>query len=303
MNRQQLDAYGIGQCCIDYLAPIPAYPSPDTKCEVLDLVIDGGGPVATALVALARWGLRCAFSGVVGDDPIADDIRRCFDREGVDTADLLVRPGAASQLAFIVAEPGSGRRTVFWRRPTGEPPSPDEVALDRVRSSRVFLTDGLFPAASLAAADAARNAGIPVVVDAGSLRDGMLDLAATSDHFLASESFARAWAPSAPPLEVCHRLVELGPAVAAVTLGERGWVAVDGGRELIGAAHRVDALDTTGCGDVFHAGYAYGLLEGWSVPRRLDFGAWAAARVALKLGGRAGIPPVSDDSVGARDLR
>jgi ribokinase len=301
--RDQLDVYGIGQCCIDCLARIPAYPPPDTKCEVLDLVIDGGGPVATAVVALARWGVRCAFSGVVGDDQLAEDIRRLFDREGVDTADLLVRIGAESQLAFIVAEPGSGRRTVFWRRPTGEPPSPDEVALDRIRSARVLLTDGLFPAASLAAASAARDADIPVVVDAGSLRDGMLDLATTSDHFLASESFARAWAPGTAPLEVCHRLAELGPSVAAVTLGERGWVAVAGGRELVGAAHRVDALDATGCGDVFHAGYTYGLLEGWSVARRLDFGAWAAASVALRLGGRAGIPTVSDYPGAARDPR
>ena len=46
----------------------PAWPSLDSKCEFHGLVIQGGGPVATAVVALSRWGLSCHFAGVVGDD-------------------------------------------------------------------------------------------------------------------------------------------------------------------------------------------------------------------------------------------
>jgi len=57
--------FGLGQCCLDYIGKIPSYPPPDTKCEFSDLFIQGGGPVATAMVALARWGVSCAFAGVV----------------------------------------------------------------------------------------------------------------------------------------------------------------------------------------------------------------------------------------------
>ena len=64
------------------------------------------------------------------------------------------------------------------------------------------------------------------------------------------------------------------------------------GRLIERPAYKVEAVDTTGCGDVFHAGFIYGLLQGWKIEKSLDFAAWAAAMVSLKLGGRAGIPPV-----------
>jgi ribokinase len=288
------DVVGLGQCCIDYLGRIEAYPRADAKCEFRDLQVEGGGPVATALVALARWGASCAFVGVVGDDRLGGEIRHSLEREHVDTGGLLIRPEAESQFAFIVAEPGHGRRTAFWRRPTGPPPEPDEVNMDLIGRSRILHTDGLFPEASLAAARAARGAGAQVSVDAGSLRNGMLELAALSHHFIASETFATAFAPGSNPLEVCRRLAAMGPEVVAVTLGSRGYVALAGGAEIEGEAHAVDAVDTTGCGDVFHAGYVHGVLQNWDVERRLDFGAWAAAKVATRLGGRAGIPSTTE---------
>ena len=283
--------YGLGQCALDYLGTIETYPPPDVKCEFSGLVIQGGGPVATALVALSRWGLTCAFAGVTGDDRFGETIRTSLDEEGVDTGGLLVRKGFASQFAFIVAEPGTqGRRTIFWQRPTGPPPTPDELDYGLIQQARVVLTDGLFPDAALSACKAAREAGIPVVVDAGSLREGMLELAGVSDFFLASETFARAFVGDADPREACQKLAALGPGVAGVTLGAKGYAAWTEGRVIDRPAYRVNAVDTTGCGDVFHAGFVYGVVRGWEVEKSLDFGAWAAAMVSTRLGGRAGIP-------------
>jgi len=64
--------------------------------------------------------------------------------------------------------------------------------------------------------------------------------------------------------------------------------------DYIGKVAAYPAPDTTGCGDVFHAGFIYGLLKGWGVEKCLDFAAWAGAMVSLELGGRAGIPTVED---------
>ena len=74
-----------------------------------------------------------------------------LDEEDVDTSGILVREGSASQFAFILAEPGVGRRTIFWRRPTGPPPGPDELDYNSIRTVEVLHTDGLFTEASLAA--------------------------------------------------------------------------------------------------------------------------------------------------------
>jgi ribokinase len=291
MIHKTCDVFGIGQCCLDYLTRVDEYPPPDTKCEFKEMVVQGGGPVATALVALSRWGVSCAFTGVVGDDEFGPKIKASMDGEGVNTKGLLVREGYHSQFAFIVAEPGVGRRTVFWRRPTGVPPQPDEIDLVMLRSAKALHTDGLFKETSLAAAREARGANVPVVVDAGSLRDGMLDLARQSDFFLASEEFARQLVGEAGPFEACRKMADLGPRVVCVTLGEEGYVALADGEMVERPAYPVGVEDTTGCGDVFHAGVTYGIVEGWDAKKSLDFGAWAAAMSAMRLGGRTGIPP------------
>lgn len=294
MGQQSSQVYGLGQCCLDYLGKVDTYPPPDVKCEFSDMVIQGGGPVATALVALERWGVSCAFAGVLGDDLFGSMIKASLDEEGIDTSGILVRKGFDSQFAFIVAEPGLGRRTIFWRRPTGPPPGPEEIDYSIIRKAKVFHTDGLFAEASLAGCKAARAAGVQVVVDAGSLREGMLDLARMSDYFLASETFADALVGQGKPLDACYKMAEFGPRVVGVTLGPKGYVALAGDRVIERPAYSVEAVDTTGCGDVFHAGCTYGLIQGWDVDKSLDFAAWAAAMVSLKLGGRAGIPTLEE---------
>jgi len=294
MSDRTFQVYGLGQCCLDYVGLVDAYPPADAKCEVREMIVQGGGPVATALVALTRWGLSCAFAGVVADDHFGSVIEASLDDEGIDTSGLIVRPGSNSQFSYIVADPETGTRTVFWRRPTGAPPRPDEIDVDLIRHARVVHLDGLLMEASLAAATEARNAGGWVVVDAGSLRDGMLDLARHSDIFFASEKLSRELVGDDKPMDACHKLAELGPDLVGVTLGHRGYVALHRGRAIERPAHKVNAVDTTGCGDVFHAGLTYGLIAGWDPEKSLDFGAWAAAMVSLEPGGRTGIPAKND---------
>jgi len=288
--REKIDVFGLGQCSLDYLVRIPDYPPADTKCEFSEMAIQGGGPVATALVALSRWGLSCAFSGVVGDDEWGKRIKDSLDSEGIDTGGLLIRSNSASQFAFILAEPETGRRTIFWRRPSGPPPSPSEIPCHLLKKAATFHTDGLFTEAALAAARAARESGVTVSVDAGTLREGMLDLARLSDCFIASETFSRSLVGGDDPEGACRKLAELGPRIVGVTLGAEGWVGFAEGRLIRKAACAVEALDTTGCGDVFHAGFIFGLHRKWAYEKCFDFAAWSAAQVSRRLGGRSGIP-------------
>ncbi len=280
--------FGLGQCSLDYIGKAAAYPPPDTKCEFTDMAIQGGGPVATALVALSRWGLRCYMAGNVGDDEFGEKITVSLDAEGVDTSGIIVRNGCSSQFAFIVSEEQGGRRTIFWQRPTGKPLQPDELDLAVLKRSRLLHTDGLFTEAALFACRQAREAGIPVIVDGGTLREGMLDIARFSDCFIASETFSRSLGPD--PVESCRILAGLGVNFAGVTLGANGYVALANGRIIKKPAYPSRAIDTTGCGDVFHAGVIYGLVRGWTAEKCLDCGAWAAALVSAKTGGRSGIP-------------
>ena len=194
--------FGLGQCALDYIGMIATYPPPNVKCEFINMVTQGGGPVATALVALSRWKLSCYFAGVVGDDAFGATITDFLCEEGIDTSGLVVRNVHSSQFAFIVSEPDTGRRTISWQRPTGIPLQPYELDLKVLRRSRALHTDGLFTEASLFACRKAKEAGIPVIVDEGTFREGMLDMVHLSDCFIVSETFSEVLAED--PLEPCR---------------------------------------------------------------------------------------------------
>ena len=82
----------------------------------------------------------------------------------------------------------------------------------------------------------------------------------------------------------------MGVRWAGVTLGAQGYLALIEGRFIRKDAYPVNAIDTTGCGDIFHAGVTYGMVHGWDAETSLDLGAWAAAQVSTQMGGRSGIP-------------
>ena len=284
---------GIGQCSLDYLAVVDAYPRANTKKEVFEWREQGGGPVATALVTVARLGIAARFYGVIGDDEPGEKIRQSLVGEGVD-ARLIKRKGKSSQIAFIVIEKGSGRRTIFWKRPSGKELKKTELDDDFLKGGNFLLLDGLMADVSLHAAAKARESGIPVMLDAGRLRRGMLEIAALSDYIVASEEFARDLKWRLTAAELAKRRAELGCKVLTVTLGERGSISVSDKRLLRVPAFTVETVDTTGAGDVFHGGFIYGLLQKWELKDIMAFASAVAAMKCKKVGGRAGIPSLSE---------
>jgi sugar/nucleoside kinase (ribokinase family) len=80
-----------------------------------------------------------------------------------------------------------------------------------------------------------------------------------------------------------------GSRLVCTTMGERGALAWDGQRFCYAAAYRVPVVDTTGAGDLFHAGFAFGLLHGWDAQRMLEFGCAAAGLNCMAHGARGGI--------------
>lgn len=285
---------GLGQCSLDYLCLVDSYPEVDTKKEALAWHEQGGGPVATALVALSRLGVKCCFHGVAGDDEAGGKIRQELKDAGVDIKGLVQRKGSASQMAFIAVEKSTAKRTIFWIRPSGEALQPDELSRDFLKGSCFLLIDGLMMAASFAAVKKANEMNIPVMLDAGSARQGMLELARRCDYVVASEGFAEGLGWKLMPEALMNECKELGIKTLTITRGEQGSITVSGDRIIRMPAFKVDAVDTTGAGDVFHAGYIYGLLQGWDLERTVRFASAVAAIKCKSMGGRAGIPRLNE---------
>lgn len=285
---------GIGQCAWDVLAVVDRFPQNDTKKEVLAWEEQGGGPVATALAALSRLGVPCRFYGVTGDDREGAAIRQSLTEEGVDVTGLVTRSKASSQTAFIAIDKSIGTRTIFWKRPSGHPLRMEELPPDFLRGVDFLLLDGLMKDVSLFAAQQAGKAGIPVMLDAGRIREGMLELARLSDYVVGSEEFAAELGWKDDPGSFKQEVGRQGFGITTITLGSRGSVTFADDEIISCPAFPVETVDTTGAGDVFHGGYLYGLLQKWPLKDTIRFASAVAAMKCRKLGGRAGIPRLGE---------
>jgi sulfofructose kinase len=291
---KKYDVAGLGQSSLDHLFQVPAYPPLDVKCEFSGLTIEGGGPVASAMVTLSRLGLSAACLGKVGDDQAGEAIIERLKDEGVATSGIIKAAGKTSQIAFIAVEEGSGHRNIFWTRGTAHPLLQKEIKWNILRNSRFLHLDGLHIEASIAAAQFARNLGIPIMLDAGTLRDEIKPLLPLIDYLVVAEGFARALAGGDNMVKALHSLAEFGARMVCITMGHLGSLGLEGGRVYVQKAYPIDAMDTTGCGDAFHGGLIYAILQNWSTQRALEFASAVAALKCRKMGGRAGLPTLDE---------
>ena len=289
--REPVRVIGLGQACVDILGRLPSYPPENVKAELVDLRSGCGGPASTALVTLARLGVSTSFLGAVSDDAFGRRIVEHLEREAVDLSCLTVTPGYTSQFAFIAVTGDDANRTIFWHRGSVPHLSPGDVDLSPFPDAGILHLDGLMIEASVEAARQAKAAGMKVVLDAGTMRDGTETLVSLVDVLIASETFAYPLVGAGTPPEIAlEALRRLGPPEAIITLGSRGSVGMGEGGITRRPAFPVTAADTTGAGDVYHGAYIYGMLNGWNMPRCMEFASAAAALKCTGSGNRASIP-------------
>jgi sulfofructose kinase len=288
----KVDVVGVGLNATDTLIPLPEYPARGSKVTFHAAHVLPGGQVATAIAACQQWGLRTRYVGKVGDDPAAKLHRDEFSRLGVE-AHLLTAPGCPSQQAFIIVD-DTGERTVLWKRDPRLTLRPEELQREWIVDARALHVDGHDTEAATVAAGWARAAGVPVVADLDELYTGVEALLGNLDYFVASRDIPGRITGEQDlrkSLPAVHE--RYGFRLTAATLGEDGVFAWDGTKFHYAAAYCVKVVDTIGAGDLFHAGFIYGLLQGWPLQRQLEFGCAAAALNCEGLGARGGIQSVA----------
>jgi sulfofructose kinase len=288
-SEARADIVAVGLNATDTLIRVPHFPAFDSKTEILSSCVLPGGQAATAAVACRRWGLRSRYVGKIGDDAAGQLQREELAREGVQ-AHLIDVPNCASQLAYIIVDDSTGERTILWQRDDRLDLHPDELPLHWIRAARLVHLDGHPCAPAAAAARWARDAGVIVTADLDNLYPGVEVLLECVDFMIGSRDFPDRLLGIPYLLESLPEITRrFGCRVAGVTLGRDGVLAWDGAQFHYCPAFRVDALDTTGAGDVFHAAFAYALLRGDALPAILEFSCAAAALNCTALGARGGI--------------
>ncbi|MDE1175152.1 MAG: carbohydrate kinase family protein [Edaphobacter sp.] len=292
-NTSKVDLVGVGLNATDTVIPLPHFPAAGSKVEFGELKTLPGGQVASTVVACQTWGLSTRYIGKIGDDSAADLHRAAFEQAGVQ-AELLTVPHCASQQSIILVD-RDGERTVLHRHDDALSLHPSELNREWIVNARALHVDGWDTEAATLAATWAREAGIPVIADLDELYPGLDQLLHKIDYLIVSRDFPTRLMQE-PDLETALRLMQnrYGATLTAATLGHEGVLAFDGTTMHHSNAYRVPAADTTGAGDIFHAGFIYGLLNNWPLDRQLDFACAAAALNCTVVGARGGIKQVAE---------
>lgn len=287
-----VDLVGLGLNATDTVLALPEYPARGSKVSFAASRVLPGGQVATVVAACALWGLKTRYIGKLGEDAAAELHRNEFARLGAE-AEVVTVPGAPSPHSFILVDP-SGERTVLNQRDPRLILRPQEIRREWVVPARALHLDGYDTEAAVCAAGWARAEGVPVIADFDELYPGIEELLPLVDHLIVSRDFAQRLTGEprlAPALQRMH--ARFKPVLSAATLGEHGVLAWDGSRFHAVPAFQVDVVDTTGAGDLFHAGYIYALLRGDALEERLRFACAAAALNCTAAGARGGIAVVA----------
>ncbi|MDR0838781.1 MAG: carbohydrate kinase [Oscillospiraceae bacterium] len=258
---------------------------------------NAGGAPANVAAACAKLGLRAAFVGKVGDDLHGRFLKTALEREGVDTRNLIMDSDNPTTLAFLVAGPDGECEYSFYRDGAADLKlRGDEIDARLIKNSKILqlgtlsLTAEPSRGATLHAAQLAKNSGVIVACDVNyrpSLWKNVDEFRARSRELLrfvdllkASESEAEILTGAASPEESAAALMSAADLSAvAVTLGENGsYVLTKRGGARVPALS-ANAIDTSGAGDTFWAGFLFSLLR--SETRLRDINAENAASFAL----------------------
>ena len=241
------------------------------------------------MVILARFGVDAAFLGKVGDDATGELIVQTLTMEGVDTSAMVYEEGGISQSCYTIVESSTGRKKTYFTRGTVSPPTPADFHEDVLDGVDLLHIDGSAPAAQLKLMRAARERGIPTVLDAELPDETIAPLVSYCDTLVASERFASQFTGEGALEAMCRALLERGPQTVVVTLGDEGSVAMRREDNIMirCVAHPVEVFDTTGAGDVFHGAFIYGVVQRWELERAVKFANIAAGMCCATLGGRS----------------
>ena len=260
----------IGLATLDSIFALPRHPAADDRVVATELAVAGGGPAATAAVALARLGVEVAFAGAVGDDETGLAIQAGLAAEGVDVSHVAVIAGARSPQSSILV--GDGGRAIVHYPGTLPPLVPAPETLELCHLADWVHVDH--------AGYAAAPRDVRLSVDGGNPIPG-LDLDGIALYAPTQEGLER-------DVGSANAALGAGAQLVVVTRGAEGCSAHGAHGDIEVAATPVeDPISTLGAGDVFHGALLAALVHGRALPDALVVANRAAALSCRALDGRS----------------
>ena len=279
----------LGITVLDRIFRVPLLPSKGGKYVASDYFEVGGGPAATAAVAIKKLGHPVEFIGRVGSDSVASVLSEEFLSNGVGIKHVKHLANAKSSFSAIMVDDSGERMIINYQDSTL---SRDVSWLGSVDFSEfsALLCDVRWPEGALYSLEKAKEVGIPTVLDADITPDDISSLVKIADHVVFSHPGLKKFTGELDPLKGLRIAQESACGKVYVTVGSDGcfWLENDELKHL--PSFKVDVVDTTGAGDVFHGAFTLAVAENSNSLDAVKFSSAVAALKCTRPGGREGIP-------------
>lgn len=298
MKEKIIDVTGIGVSTLDILNLVEHFPSNEEVIKSIACEIDGGGPVSTAIAALANLGAKTAMIDVLGNDWRGKRILQKYIDSGVDTSNLKIVESGESSLATILINRSDASRAIIFS--DGSIPELNENDIDEelIARSKILHLNGRHLSASLKACVYAKKWGTKISFEGGAyrFRPELITLIRLADILIVSKNFAQNYSNEILIDKMAESFLENNHEIIVITEGINGsWLFTKDIWKFHQKAFLLEeTIDTTGCGDCFHGAFLYGITNGFDLPKTIEFASAAAALNSTKIGGRAGLPSVDN---------
>jgi len=280
----------VGIAVLDEIFALDEIPTRPGKYFAGDYRSIGGGPASTAAVAAAAMGARTALWARVGNDRTGEQIIAELAGFGIDVGNIRRVPDARSGLSAVLVDASGERLTVNFADPVLDV-DPKWLPLDRVKEADAVLCDCRWIAGAEAVLQRAQQDSRIAVLDGDTTPDVAVKvLAPLASHVAFSQGGLQQFSGMADPEAGLRMAADQMAGWMCVTLGADGCMMMDDGTVRRVPAFPINALDTTGAGDVFHGALAVALAEGRDAEAAVSFASAAAALKCTRFGGRSGIP-------------
>jgi sulfofructose kinase len=290
-DSKSFDAAGFGITTLDYICIVEKLASYQKNTTIKDVKFFGGGVVSTALAALNRLGGNSSLIALLGDDWIGSEVLKGLKEENIDCSGVGIEKDQLSTFSFIQVSSKQGKRAISFYPGSGEKLKFNEKAQEIIKKSKILLLDGILPYEDLKAAKFACKNGIKVMLDCNILKNGTNQLLSYIDYLITSEAFLYEHSKTRDVKNALKKLNEdYNPEVLVTTLGRKGSVTLINNEMKQVEIFDVKVKDTTGCGDVYHGAFIFGLLRGWEIIDIMTFATAVSSIKSMYYGGRPGIP-------------
>lgn len=292
------DVYVYGDVNIDVVVPgVERLPEPGSEVDVPVMETFVGGGAALFALGLAKLGLKPVFQGSVGKDMYGEYIRSLFVQLGVD--DSLLLNSDSKKTGISISFTNEKDRCFLTYRGTNEGLSLKHLDLNQLPGAKHVHVTGYEGATNhaeyldmLTKIHAMGDVTVSFDVGwdmTGVWYEGIYELLPMIDVLFMNETECMHYT-RCDDVETGARKLAEKAGMAVIKLGKTGAMAIRDGEKFFAPAYKVTAVDTTGAGDSFNAGFVYGFLQGMPMEECLKCGNGCGALSVTKLGGNTGFP-------------